>query len=57
MAATVPTSIAGLVALLRYVEAEHARGERFLDQGALEELLSTTVSALDRAVVRELASR
>jgi hypothetical protein len=46
MISTVPTSLAGLLALLRYVEAEHARGEKFLDQGALEELVSTTVSAL-----------
>jgi hypothetical protein len=43
MLATVPTTFAGVLALLRYVEQE--RGE-FLDETAFKELLSTTVSAL-----------
>jgi hypothetical protein len=47
MVATIPTTFAGLLALLRYVEREHARGETFLDQDGLEKLISTTVSALE----------
>lgn len=43
---TVPTTLAGILALLRYVEHEHARGETFLDQDQLEELLSTTADAV-----------
>jgi hypothetical protein len=43
MIATAPTTLAGLLALLRYVEKEKAE---FLDEDALKELLSTTVSAL-----------
>ena len=48
MVATVPTTLAGLLALLRYVEHEHARGETLLDESELEELLSAAVSALER---------
>jgi hypothetical protein len=46
MIATAPTTLAGLLALLRYVEQEHARGEKLLDQNGLEELLSATITAL-----------
>jgi hypothetical protein len=42
--ATAPTTLAGVLALLRYVEQE--KGE-FLDEAAFKELLSTTVTALD----------
>jgi hypothetical protein len=46
MVATVPTTLVGLLASLLYVEQEHIRGERFLDEDGLEEIISTTVSAL-----------
>ncbi len=45
MLATAPTTFAGLLALLRYVDQEKAE---FLDEDALKELLSTTVAALER---------
>ena len=47
MVATVPTTIAGVVALLRYVDEEHARGNKVLYDETFESLISTTVSALD----------
>lgn len=47
MITTAPTTRPGLLALLHYVGAEHARGAIFLDQDALFELLSTTAAALD----------
>jgi hypothetical protein len=50
MAATVPTTLAGLLALLRYVEKMHNGdgGEEMLDEDGLVELVSTTISALER---------
>jgi len=48
MVATVPTTIGGVMALLRYVDEEHARGNKLLYDESFEELISTTVSALTR---------
>jgi hypothetical protein len=50
MAATVPTTLAGLLALLRYVEKMHNGdgGEEMLDEEGLEKLVSTTVAALEK---------
>jgi hypothetical protein len=48
MVATVPTTIAGVVALLRYVDEAHAGGNKLLYDETFEDLISTTVSALDR---------
>jgi hypothetical protein len=50
MIATAPTTLAGLLALLRYVEEEHDRGEKILDESGLEELVSVTVTALAAVV-------
>jgi hypothetical protein len=50
MTATVPTTLAGLLTLLRYVEGEHDRGEKILDENGLEELISVTVTALAAVV-------
>jgi hypothetical protein len=50
MVATEPTTLAGLLALLRYVEDEHDRGEKILDESGLEELVSVTVTALAAVV-------
>jgi hypothetical protein len=47
MVATVPTTIAGVMALLRYVDEEHARGNKILYDETFEGLISTIVSALD----------
>ena len=46
MVATVPTTFAGVLGLLRYVEQRHAKGDKILDEGGLEEVVSTTISAL-----------
>jgi hypothetical protein len=48
MAATVPTTLAGLLALLRYVEKMQDGGNEMLDEAALVKLVSTTISALER---------
>src|ERR1019366_7801211 len=45
MVATIPTTLAGVVALLRYVHQQHDVGNPLLDED-VEQLLSTTVSAL-----------
>jgi hypothetical protein len=50
MIATAPTTLAGLLTLLRYVEGEHDRGEKILDENGLEELISVTVTALAAVV-------
>jgi hypothetical protein len=46
MIATAPTTLPGLLALFRYIEGEHGRGEKILDENGLEELVSVTVTAL-----------
>jgi hypothetical protein len=45
MLGTVPTTLSGVVALLRYISQEHDEGNPILDNDG-EELLSTTISAL-----------
>ena len=47
MVATVPTTFAGLLALLSYVKQKHDAGDQILHGETFEELLWTTVSALD----------
>lgn len=46
MAATVPTTLPGLLALLRYVE-KYKGWDQILDEASLLGLVSTTISALD----------
>jgi hypothetical protein len=46
MVATVPTTIAGVVALLRYVDEEHARRNELLYDETFEDLISTTAVPL-----------
>jgi hypothetical protein len=46
MIATVPTTKAGLIALLSYVLSEHGRGNYILDEDGLLELIKTTASSL-----------
>jgi hypothetical protein len=50
MIATAPTTLPGLLALFRYIEGEHDRGEKILDENGLEELVSVTVTALAAVV-------
>lgn len=46
MVATIPTTFAGVMALLRFVDEEHARGNKLLYDETFEVLISTTISAL-----------
>jgi hypothetical protein len=46
MIATGPTTLPGLLALLRYIKREVNRGDVVLEQDGLEKLLSSTISVL-----------
>jgi hypothetical protein len=52
MILTVPTTLAGILALLRYVEAEHARGNEILSDREFEQLVTTLAVAVDQIIAR-----
>jgi hypothetical protein len=55
MLLTVPTTLAGALALVRHVADRHARGdERLLEDGATDDFLSTLSASLGALMVRVL---
>jgi hypothetical protein len=55
MISTVPTTLAGLREMLRYVAVRHEAGDDILDGEEWFELVSTAVAALDKIALRAAA--
>ena len=55
MIATIPTTLAGLREMFRYVVERHEAGDNILDGDEWLELVSTTVAALENVSIKAAA--